>query len=325
MSELYFSIVIPSYNRPDLALRAIKSAQANMIEGDELWIINDGSTIDYNAVSVYCDQQSSLHYVLVENGGVSHARNIGIENAKNAHIALLDDDDEWITGHLAAHRAAYKANLSLVAAFSDFFNGPNDDQLLPNGISRWSTHKRDHRNALSLLEVSSTRYSVYYGDLYLDQLQADHILPSAMSFNKQLIGSELRFELGLKRNESWLFSSSCCKKGHVAFVDASLAIQHAPEIHRATNISAEETMLSRIYVMEKLWGRDEDFLMGNLKDYNRWYFNDFYGVFRGALSTLKLSLLWRAYRIMGIKRFLFLSFESCIAILKGKKPITRNS
>lgn len=324
MATINLSIIIPSYNRPELAMRAIKSAQANMLEGDELWLINDGSTVSYQSVQNYCLQQPQLNYVLAQNGGVSSARNIGLSKANCNFIAFLDDDDEWLDGHLAAHRRAYAANPTLIATFSNFYDGTDDNNLKPNGVSRWSSHKRDLRTALTPMKPKNNLPTIYEGNLYYDQLLADHISLSALSVNKHLIVGNI-FEVGLKRNQSWLFSSRCCQKGSVAFIDASLVLQHSPGVVRATNISAEETMLSRLYVMEKVWGRDDAFLEHHNNAFIQWYFNDFYGVFRSAISLLKPKLLWRAYRIIGLITFLKFSAKAILAILKRQKPIYRNA
>ncbi|MBU2863974.1 glycosyltransferase [Reinekea forsetii] len=318
------SIVIPSFNRPELALRAIKSAQKNMVKGDELWLVDDGSSKSYQLVKDYCNQHEPLNYLYAKNGGVSSARNIGLSKSKHSLVAFLDDDDEWLEGHLQAHRAAFAYEPKLVAAFSNFYDGSDDNNLQPNGVSRWSAHKRDLRLSLEKIEFEDGLPNIYIGNLFYDQLLADHMSLSSLSVNKHLI-QENRFEVGLKRNQSWLFSSRCCQKGSVAFIDASLVLQHSPGVVRATNISAEETMLSRLYVMEKVWGRDDAFLEHYNNEFIQWYFNDFYGVFRSALSLLKPNLLWRAYKIVGWRRFILFCAKAFVAIAKQQKPIYRNA
>ena len=101
-----FSIVIPTHNRPGLLGRALKSALANVATDDEIIVIDDGSTLDYDDLLAEFEDDR-IHYHKIPNAGVSAARNRGLDLARQRHVSFLDDDDEWHPGHLALHRAAY--------------------------------------------------------------------------------------------------------------------------------------------------------------------------------------------------------------------------
>jgi len=95
------SVVIPTYNREDLLGRSALSV-LNQTYGDfELIIVDDGSTDQTRArVSEY--QDSRIKYLYKENGGVSSARNLGIEQAAGEYIGFLDSDDSWPEDYLGA-------------------------------------------------------------------------------------------------------------------------------------------------------------------------------------------------------------------------------
>ena len=89
-----FSIVIPLYNKIDTISNAIKSVLAQSFTDFELLVIDDGSTDNSSEkVNEFTDDRIKLFRK--ENGGVSDARNYGIEVAKSNWIALLDADDSW--------------------------------------------------------------------------------------------------------------------------------------------------------------------------------------------------------------------------------------
>ena len=101
MEHPFFSIVIPSRNRPRQLARALESVTAQTFRAFETIVVNDGSTCDYAEVkSQYADM---MRYVEnPEAKGVSHARNVAIGLARGSWVAFLDDDDEFTQHHLHA-------------------------------------------------------------------------------------------------------------------------------------------------------------------------------------------------------------------------------
>lgn len=316
------TIVIPSYNRPRTAQRAVRSAIESMGPQDELILVDDGSDLSYLDIEELINSTPGCRYLRIDNQGVSHARNTGINHARCPIISFLDDDDEWLPGHLLTHRRVFRQHPDLVAVFSDFYNGT--DTLIPGGIQRWTQHKPDLRDRLTPHRLPASGTPYFTGDLYSDQLAADHILPSALSINTEKL-SELRFETGLHRNQSWLFSSQCCARGEIAFVDESLVKQHPGHHSRATAISEDDTVLSRLYVMTQVWGRDRDFQRHYRQIYEFWLFNDFYILFRSSLANARVSRVPALLKSVGATTFIRFSLLAIWQIVRRKKPIWRRA
>ena len=96
-----FSVVICTYNRADALPGSAGSVLAQEFEDFELIIVDDGSTDDTEAVvSSLIEADARVRYVRRENGGLSRARNSGIEAARGRFVIFLDDDDrsepEWL-------------------------------------------------------------------------------------------------------------------------------------------------------------------------------------------------------------------------------------
>lgn len=91
-----FSIILPTYNRAKLLTRAISSIAKQGFNDLEVIIINDGSS-DSTSKNIMESLQGSGRTVLIEtkNGGVSRARNIGLEVATGEYVLFLDSDDEF--------------------------------------------------------------------------------------------------------------------------------------------------------------------------------------------------------------------------------------
>lgn len=91
---MFFSIVIPTYNRSNELSNAINSILAQTFEYWEIIIIDDGSTDDtLRVVGDYCSRDSRIKYYNQINQGVSAARNAGAKLAQGKYILFLDSDD----------------------------------------------------------------------------------------------------------------------------------------------------------------------------------------------------------------------------------------
>lgn len=99
MSDPFFSIIIPTYNRASMLSKAIKSVFDQVLQSWELIIVDDGSTDNTSDMVAQFDEKRIL-YFFQENQGRSAARNKGIELSKGEYICFLDSDDYFLPGHL---------------------------------------------------------------------------------------------------------------------------------------------------------------------------------------------------------------------------------
>jgi hypothetical protein len=72
----------------------------------ELIVVDDGSTDGTEEALSGLDDR--IHYVRQQNLGVERARNTGLQQARGAIIAFLDDDDRWLADHLAVVVEAFE-------------------------------------------------------------------------------------------------------------------------------------------------------------------------------------------------------------------------
>lgn len=99
------SVVLNTYNRPDLLRQSVASVLAQDYPNFEVIIVDDCSPdntpeVVAGIVAQHPDRVRSLR--LPENRGLAAARNAGIRAARGELIAFQDDDDLWLPGKLTA-------------------------------------------------------------------------------------------------------------------------------------------------------------------------------------------------------------------------------
>ncbi|WP_286315789.1 glycosyltransferase family 2 protein, partial [Romboutsia ilealis] len=97
MRKNLVSIITPMYNSEKFIEATIKSVINQTYKDWEMIIVDDCSTDNSpNIVKPYVENDSRIKYIRVEfNQGVSHARNLALEQANGQFIAFLDSDDIW--------------------------------------------------------------------------------------------------------------------------------------------------------------------------------------------------------------------------------------
>ena len=88
------SVIVPVYNVESYVAKCIESIQNQSYQHLEIILVDDGSTDDSGDI---CDQYAAyddrIKVIHQENGGLSAARNTGIEAANGDYIGFVDSDD----------------------------------------------------------------------------------------------------------------------------------------------------------------------------------------------------------------------------------------
>lgn len=94
MSEI--SVIVPVYKVESYLERCIQSILAQTYKDFELILVDDGSPDNCPAIcDRYAKQDGRIRVIHQENGGLSAARNTGIEMAKGKWLFFVDSDD-WV-------------------------------------------------------------------------------------------------------------------------------------------------------------------------------------------------------------------------------------
>ena len=101
MSNPKISVIIPVYNAESTLRRCVDSVLAQTFTDFECLLINDGSKDKSGEIcDEYARKDSRVRVFHKENGGVSSARNVGLDNARCEWITFVDSDDYFQQGFL---------------------------------------------------------------------------------------------------------------------------------------------------------------------------------------------------------------------------------
>lgn len=88
------SVIIPVYNSEKTLTRCVESLLCQSFSNYELIIVNDGSTdASSEIINQYAEKDARVIEITKDNGGVSSARNMGIEVSRGEFICFVDSDD----------------------------------------------------------------------------------------------------------------------------------------------------------------------------------------------------------------------------------------
>ncbi len=105
------SVVIPTRGRPELVVRAVESALAQIPAPLEVIVVLDGADeTTVRALGAVASPPLRVE-ILPQPRGIGAARNAGVRRARGRWVAFLDDDDQWLPGKLAAQTRVAEASL----------------------------------------------------------------------------------------------------------------------------------------------------------------------------------------------------------------------
>lgn len=101
MNRPLVSVVIPTFERKEFLLRAIRSVCRQTLTDFEIIVVDNSST-DGSQEAVQQLNLPNLSFYSVENHGIiGFSRNFGVSKAKGSFVAFLDSDDVWCAEKLA--------------------------------------------------------------------------------------------------------------------------------------------------------------------------------------------------------------------------------
>lgn len=112
------SVVIPTYNRKDVVIRAVQSALNQSVPPLEVIIVDDGSSDGISGETLLALGPRIRLITHPTNRGGAAARNTGIDAARGSWIAFLDSDDVWVPHKLERQFAELGKQVTRIDVFA---------------------------------------------------------------------------------------------------------------------------------------------------------------------------------------------------------------
>jgi len=117
---MFFSLIIPVYNRPDEIEELLESLTKQVYTQDfEVVVIEDGSSIPCSDIIAKYDNRLNISYYFKRNSGPGDSRNYGMQKALGDYFIILDSDCIIPPQYLQS------VNNNLKAQYTDCFGGPD--------------------------------------------------------------------------------------------------------------------------------------------------------------------------------------------------------
>lgn len=228
------SVIVPIYNAEKYLNKCLESIIGQTYKNLEIILVDDGSSDNSPTIcDAWAQIDSRIRVIHKKNGGVSSARNAGIDLAQGDYIGFVDADD-WIE--------------------------PNMYEVLINNAEKFSADK------------SSCGY-VYYGQQTVCvPSESCTVLQNSDEMRLRIVGGRnnavwcaiysgsvvgnVRFNESLKVAEDWLFNYQVClKMSSEVIVDTPL-YHYEDNIESAMHGIDEKKICDRISVLEYIWNSE---------------------------------------------------------------------
>lgn len=271
MSNPLVSIIVPCYNQAQFLDEALQSVLAQTYTNWECIIVNDGSPDNTEELAEkWVSKDSRFIYLKKKNGGLSSARNTGLEVAKGDYIQFLDSDDfldktklELSLRHLNLSKSkGFKVAISNFRMFVD-------DPLSTSA------------------PYCNLNEQLFHFESLLYQWEESFTIPIHCGFFDVLLFKSFRFPENLKAKEDWimwvnLFYKDC----EAVFIDEPLALYRInPDSMTKTKDMLPDFMKACIYFSNYL--QENEFKKLSLLLISRYYKSN--QDFKSRLMTTKNS------------------------------------
>lgn len=201
------SVIIPMYNCSLVIMRCLDSID---YPESEILVVDDGSTDNgAQVVTDYAKLHPNVHLIRKENGGVSSARNLGIEFAHGQYLMFIDADDYIVPGGLErVLQIAIENDVDVLKYYARYPQADAPQDL--SSVADYPIHIR---------KIIGKANALQYYDL------SDYVVWDGLYKRSIILGKNIRFKTDLHYHEDDEFMAEM-------YCESSLVIETDIPIYR---------------------------------------------------------------------------------------------
>lgn len=243
MSTPKISVIVPVYNVEKYLHRCIDSILSQTFTDFELLLIDDGSKDKSGAIcDEYVVKDNRVCVFHKENGGVSSARNLGLDNACGEWISFVDADDYLDVECLSMLMSQQNADLTII----NYICHNGSERIIPNSAS-------------FIFKSENVLYDFLNQRINIGSLRT----PWGKLYKKYLIDKlRLRFNEDLHIAEDTIFVLQyCINCRSLEMIDNPLYNYEYSDSNEETSLARNESLYINQYslVFKELWSLNEQF------------------------------------------------------------------
>ncbi|HFU3798853.1 TPA: glycosyltransferase family 2 protein [Streptococcus suis] len=203
-----FSVIVPVYNVKATLKRCMDSILNQTYDDFEVILINDGSTDNsLDICNEYQEKDKRIQVFSKANGGLSSARNMGIDKSSGEYLCFVDSDD-WISVDMLAHfeKLISRYQADIVSATYKLVHNPTKNDSLSDYYDV-KTMKREEALEYFLYEGMHNRVSEYpvWNKCYRKELFTEVTFPIGVLYEDYVTNIKL-----IKASNLFVKSTKVC-------------------------------------------------------------------------------------------------------------------
>lgn len=236
MAEI--SIIVPVYNVEKYLENCIESILNQTFKDFELILVDDGSTDNSGKIcDIYKKKDSRIKVIHKNNGGLSSARNAGLDIASGQYIGFVDSDD-------SIHPQMYELLYSKIIDYDAMiaicnYKKVNEINLIPDYI--------DSKEDISIIEFSNLES---LNNLYNKNNKIDYIISCNKLYNQKIF-NKIRYPIGKIHEDEFIAHKVLFESNKIIYLDKELYYY----LQRQNSIMGKGVNIRTLDVLDALYDR----------------------------------------------------------------------
>lgn len=229
------SIIVPVYNVENYLCQCIDSILAQSFTDFELLLIDDGSTDNSGDIcDNYALKDSRIQVFHKINGGVSSARNLGLDNANGEWVVFVDPDD-WLSENYCETLVKYCLDTD-ITFFSEVWHFSDGCKIIYSSGKGFAKDSMEQKEKLILHLLQNQTKHNYFGYTWNKIFRL-----------KIIDANKIRFVEGLSTSEDEVFTL------HFSLHANSMKVIYAPIYHyrvTQTGLTAKRSSVNEFILLD---------------------------------------------------------------------------
>lgn len=228
------SVVIPVYKVENYLERCVNSVLNQDYKDLEVILVDDGSPDRCPQIcDEFASQDSRVIVIHKKNGGLSSARNAGIERAQGEYVTFLDSDDQWSNGLLSPVMSQVTESKVSLLVFAG--NSLYDDGTIYKRVDRLRDEGKFHVFGISDYYQILISDGNFHESACTKILKRDFLLSNHLYFKQGIIGEDTEWMFRVLR-----------KTGIVAYSPIPLFLCTEGRMGSITNTASKKSVWDAI-------------------------------------------------------------------------------